>query len=60
MKAIDFIHEIDLIDTFKHYGRVTKVVGILIESNGPKSSIGDVCYIYPSKQKASRKKLLVK
>lgn len=55
MKAIDFIHEIDLIDTFKHYGRVTKVVGILIESNGPKSSIGDVCYIYQVSKKHPEK-----
>ncbi|NCU18238.1 flagellar protein export ATPase FliI [Pallidibacillus pasinlerensis] len=47
MKLIDLIDEIPFIDTYKHYGSVTKVVGILIEAKGPKSSIGDICYIYP-------------
>ena len=46
MKAIDLMPLIDRVDTFKHYGRVKRVVGLMIESQGPESSIGDVCYIH--------------
>lgn len=34
------------VQTFKKYGRVTRVVGLMIESQGPESSIGDVCKIH--------------
>jgi flagellum-specific ATP synthase len=34
------------IDTFKRFGRVKRVVGLMIESQGPESSIGDVCFIH--------------
>ncbi len=27
-------------------GKVTEIVGLIIEADGPKSSIGDLCYIY--------------
>ncbi|WP_409293281.1 flagellar protein export ATPase FliI [Peribacillus sp. SCS-37] len=37
---------IDDVNTFKHYGRVKRVVGLMIESQGPESSVGDVCYIH--------------
>jgi flagellum-specific ATP synthase len=47
MNLNELIAEIPFIDTYKHYGSVTKVVGIMIEAKGPRSSIGDVCYIYP-------------
>ncbi|MDP4161466.1 MAG: flagellar protein export ATPase FliI [Bacillota bacterium] len=46
MNAAELIEQIDHIDTFKRYGRVKRVVGLMIESQGPESSIGDVCYIY--------------
>lgn len=46
MKAADLIEHIDQLDTFKRYGRVKRVVGLMIESQGPESSIGDVCFIY--------------
>ncbi|WP_445488255.1 flagellar protein export ATPase FliI [Niallia sp. 03133] len=46
MKAAELLSEIDTIDSFKRYGRVKKVVGLMIESQGPESSIGDVCKIY--------------
>ncbi|MBW1710948.1 MAG: FliI/YscN family ATPase [Deltaproteobacteria bacterium] len=29
-------------------GRVVKVVGLVIESEGPAASVGDLCYIFPS------------
>lgn len=32
-------------------GRVTKVVGLVIEADGPASSVGDLCHIYPHKEK---------
>ena len=32
-------------ETTRVYGRVTEVIGILIESNGPSASVGDVCHI---------------
>lgn len=46
MQVADLIEQIDQLDTFKRYGRVKKVVGLMIESQGPESSIGDVCYIH--------------
>ena len=32
--------------TIKEVGRITEIIGLTIESDGPKSSIGDLCYIY--------------
>ncbi|PLR97275.1 flagellar protein export ATPase FliI [Bacillus sp. T33-2] len=46
MKAADLIQRVDLIDSFKRYGRVKRVVGLMVESQGPESSVGDVCYIH--------------
>ncbi len=46
MKAADLLHFIDKIDTYKRFGRVKKAVGLTIESQGPESSIGDICYIH--------------
>ena len=40
MKAVDLIEKIDEVDTFKRFGRVKQVVGLMIESQGPESSIG--------------------
>lgn len=51
MKASDLIEYIDEVNTFKHYGRVTRVVGLMIESQGPESSIGEVCYIHVGHKK---------
>lgn len=34
------------VKTFKKLGRVVRVVGLMIESQGPESSIGDVCHIH--------------
>ena len=31
--------------TIKEVGRITEIIGLTIESDGPKSSIGDLCYI---------------
>lgn len=46
MKASQLIDQIPAISTFKKYGKVSRVVGLMIESQGPDSSIGDVCKIH--------------
>jgi len=38
--------EIDQINTYKHFGKVQRVVGIMIESAGPEANVGEVCYIH--------------
>lgn len=45
-KAADLTNFIQNIPTFKKFGRVSRVVGLMIESQGPESSIGDVCLIH--------------
>ncbi|MFL0362970.1 flagellar protein export ATPase FliI [Pseudobacillus sp. 179-B 2D1 NHS] len=47
MKLTQIAQQISSLDTYKRYGRIKRVVGLMIESQGPKSSIGDVCVIYP-------------
>lgn len=51
MKAEDLIEHVDFLDSFKRYGRVKRVVGLMIESQGPESSIGDVCFIHVGTKK---------
>ncbi|KGR92076.1 ATP synthase [Ureibacillus massiliensis 4400831 = CIP 108448 = CCUG 49529] len=46
MRASQLIDQIPNISTFKKFGKVTRVVGLMIESQGPDSSIGDVCKIH--------------
>lgn len=46
MKTAQLIKHIPHMPTFKKFGRVTRVVGLMIESQGPDSSIGDVCKIH--------------
>ncbi|NMO96157.1 flagellar protein export ATPase FliI [Paenibacillus lemnae] len=38
------------IDPVRINGKVTQVIGLMVESEGPDASIGDVCYIYPTKK----------
>ncbi|MFJ8063822.1 flagellar protein export ATPase FliI [Psychrobacillus sp. NPDC096426] len=51
MKAVDLVQQISNVPTFKKYGRVNRVVGLMIESQGPESSIGDVCKIHINSSK---------
>ncbi|MBM7701866.1 flagellar protein export ATPase FliI [Metabacillus iocasae] len=46
MRVEQLISEIQHISSFKRYGKVNRVVGLMIESKGPRASIGDVCYIH--------------
>ena len=32
--------------SIREIGKITEIIGLTIESDGPKSSIGDLCYIY--------------
>jgi flagellum-specific ATP synthase len=38
-----------LLDSVRVNGKVTQVIGLTVESEGPDASIGDVCAIYPMK-----------
>lgn len=58
MKAVDLLHRITEIPTFKKYGRISRVVGLMIESNGPKSSIGDVCKIHVQSSQLGHQEIL--
>ncbi len=42
-KYLDIIKKTN---TIKEIGKITEIIGLTIESDGPKSSIGDLCYIY--------------
>ena len=46
MKASSLLDRLDEIDSYKRFGRVKQVVGLMIESQGPESSIGDLCLIH--------------
>ena len=40
--------------TVSCYGKIEKVVGMTIESTGPDANIGDLCYIYPTREEKIR------
>ena len=50
MKAENLVDLVKTIDPFKRYGKVIRVVGLMIESQGPESSVGDVCLIHAGKK----------
>jgi flagellum-specific ATP synthase len=39
------VQKVDLINPVSVQGLVSKIVGLLIESSGPRSSVGELCYI---------------
>ena len=41
-----YLDIIEKTQTIKEIGKITEIIGLTIESDGPKSSIGDLCYIY--------------
>ncbi|GIP33067.1 flagellar protein export ATPase FliI [Paenibacillus sp. J2TS4] len=45
-RYIDFIRQMDPVPVF---GKVTQVIGLTVEAEGPDASIGDVCHIFPLK-----------
>lgn len=42
-----YIDTIESTDFIKYNGEITKVTGLTIESKGPQSNIGELCYIKP-------------
>jgi flagellum-specific ATP synthase len=57
VKALELLDSIDSLDSYKRFGKVTRVVGLMIESKGPEASIGDVCHIFIGGSKKERKVL---
>ncbi|USB32097.1 flagellar protein export ATPase FliI [Paenibacillus sp. YPG26] len=52
MKRLDserYLEHLRQLDPVRVNGKVTQVIGLMVESEGPDASIGDVCYIYPTK-----------
>lgn len=52
MKKLDserYLEHLRQLDPVRVNGKVTQVIGLMVESEGPDASIGDVCYIYPTK-----------
>lgn len=47
MDIVELIETIESTDTYKRYGKVLRIVGLLIESLGPVANIGEVCLIHP-------------
>ncbi|MCI1857889.1 MAG: flagellar protein export ATPase FliI [Sporolactobacillus sp.] len=46
MNADRLIKALSAMDSYRRYGKISRVVGLLIESKGPESSVGDVCIIH--------------
>ncbi|RSK27028.1 flagellar protein export ATPase FliI [Bacillus sp. HMF5848] len=52
MSLTNVLQAIPMLDSYVRFGKVTRVIGLMIESRGPASSIGDLCLIHiGSKQK---------
>jgi flagellum-specific ATP synthase len=49
LNASRFVEHLKRIDPVVVGGKVTQVIGLTVESEGPDASIGDVCLIYPYK-----------
>ncbi|WP_079480192.1 flagellar protein export ATPase FliI [Halobacillus salinus] len=47
MNKQTYLQAINRTNTLKRYGKIHRVVGLMVESKGPDASIGDVCHIYP-------------
>lgn len=46
MNINTYLSAIEQADTYKRYGKVLQVIGLMIESQGPSANIGEVCFIY--------------
>ncbi|SEH72922.1 type III secretion system ATPase, FliI/YscN [Halobacillus karajensis] len=51
MDNIRYLETITKADTMKRYGKIHRVVGLIIESKGPEAAVGDLCYIHTSEYK---------
>jgi flagellum-specific ATP synthase len=53
MKAADLLQSVGRMDAFHRMGKLSRVIGLLVESIGPPSSIGDLCYIHLKDESAT-------
>jgi len=44
-----YLEALRAVDPVRMNGKVTQVIGLTVESEGPDASVGDVCLIYPAK-----------
>jgi flagellum-specific ATP synthase len=51
LDAAKYLDTLQHLDPIRINGKVTQVIGLMVESEGPETSIGDVCHIYPVKSK---------
>ena len=42
-----YLQTIESTNTLQIKGKVTQIIGLVIESNGPSVNLGELCYIYP-------------
>lgn len=47
MDITKYLQAIKHIDTIKTNGKVSQVIGLIIESHGPGANLGELCYVYP-------------
>ncbi|MEN6413193.1 MAG: flagellar protein export ATPase FliI [Veillonellales bacterium] len=50
MKQIDtarYINAINNLDTMKLSGKITQIIGLVIEAHGPSVNLGELCYVCP-------------
>jgi flagellum-specific ATP synthase len=52
MNIAPFLHAVEKAEPYKRFGKVLRVIGIMIESDGPAANIGEVCHIHVSKSTA--------
>jgi len=46
-----YLHQLQQMDPIRTNGKVTQVVGLTVESQGPEAKIGEVCHIYSQHNK---------
>ncbi|MBP2635810.1 MAG: yscN [Firmicutes bacterium] len=45
-----YLSTIANVDSIKLNGKITQIIGLVMESQGPNVNLGDLCYVYPRKQ----------
>lgn len=46
MRAEHAAGQVRQMSLYRSYGSVERVIGLMVESRGPKTNVGDICYIY--------------
>ncbi|WP_274361482.1 flagellar protein export ATPase FliI [Paenibacillus thermotolerans] len=49
LHAGKYLEALGQVDPVRVNGKVTQVIGLTVESEGPDTKLGDICYIYPGK-----------